>query len=233
MKIRSYFIAITLLALSSAQIQASIITWNFEFEPATPINPNSIQEGSLELIFESTNIRSIINGSYFDIEQWWISDFNLSLNGYNYNAGPPRNPGTYPGVLSQEFYDSGAINHPLHILNLDLDLENGGVFYLSIKSNLGYGDIPIFSNGDVHSLAEPLGELSPQFVSTLIQGTLPNGDSFNGDVSSWTVPEPSVIALMGIGLVGLGFAQRHKKANKARASKRNRSLRSLTFEAGR
>ena len=46
-------------------------------------------------------------------------------------------------------------------------------------------------------------------LTQLVTLSLPGGGMFSGD-SSLTVPEPSTLALFGVGLLGLGMAFRRK-----------------------
>jgi hypothetical protein len=114
------------------------ITWNFDLGPrlGNPGGDLEIERGRLLLRFDSNDIRIDALGTDCYFKSWWVSDFNLRVDGVRY---PPStfpgsgNPLAVGGLGLQQCRLSDGTNYDQ--LNCDLFLETNQRFFWVLNAS--------------------------------------------------------------------------------------------------
>lgn len=150
-----------------------------------------------------------------------IGDVTFSLAGIG-DSGDPRISSEYGGGLWN--FANGAVAYPSNtILRAEFDSPVSNVTF--DFDNQG-GKSTFWSIFDVSDVLIATGPLSTDFFDFTSYGNIKSIE-WNNNGNNWlfkvktlsydsvttaSVPEPSVLALLGFGLVGIGFARKKKRA---------------------
>lgn len=201
------------LASIGGSSEAATVKWLIQFGGTTASTANEVH-GTLEVLLDTSDVRVEISDLEFDIVQWFVTDFTLTIGSQKYEASAHR-LSPYPGAYAQEVYDRQSdFTHPRHLAGMDLDLEGGATFDWRISSQVGLGGDELFQNGDPYTVISPIGTLADYDGVTGGISYLPNG-SGTRNIISWTemhpIPLPASLPLLLASVAGLGYLARRKK----------------------
>jgi hypothetical protein len=177
-----------LFLFAGFQVNAAVV-FTYELNTSDWDASNNLTDGdTLTFSFlDGTDLNNITSADIFS----YAYDFAAGTTGTNYFAAGWR---TEVGDIGSAFSWDG--------FTLDLTFDMLGGDYIQHDDDLGYNNQVVTGQNthiySTHSDGYTLASLShPGSVLTLS--------------STFAVPEPSIIALFGLGLVGLGFARRKRQ----------------------
>ena len=202
------FLGASLLMLVSVQVNA-IVIGNVEYDGTTITDENGRQYLGLDILADYTYSQTVTaTGTGGDFEGWMIADAMISdqfINSILGGASVCDGAGTaflqLCGVLTS-WSDGG--------LGANAGSSSDGWFYLNSEGGATVGADSISHNGEVHQKTS-WDEISTSDVFS--------SSDLSSHTITWlvyqdaTVPEPSILALMISGILGLGFASRRKSSN--------------------
>ena len=212
------FLCAFLLAVLGVPASAMPITWVFDLGPrlGSPGGTLEITDGHLLLQFNSNDVRTDGLGTDCYLKSWWVSDFNLRVDGVRYPESTLPGSGNQLAVGTvglQQCRLSDGTNYDQ--LNFDLFLDAGQRFTWDLNDFQAFGALPtLFGTYPYTGIPRPLGDMDRYTYDNQVSGV--ESDLLSrfalGRVERWvgTAPEPSTVWLLSVSVLAF-FGMRTRR----------------------